>query len=42
MRLGSATMVGNKTIEQQVPLGNIPVKRALLNYYYDVLGLEER
>ena len=40
VRLGSATMVGNKTIEQQVPLGNIPVKRALLNYYYDVLGLE--
>jgi aminopeptidase N len=42
VRLGSATMVGNKTIEQQVPLGNIPVKRALLNYYYDVLGLEEK
>jgi hypothetical protein len=42
VRLGSATMVGNRTIEQQVPLGNIPVKRALLNYYYDVLGLEER
>jgi len=42
VRLGSATMIGNKTIEQQVPLGQIPIKRALLNYYYDVLGLEER
>jgi hypothetical protein len=42
VRLGSATMIGNKTIEQQVPLGNIPVKRALLNYYYDVLSLEEK
>ncbi|HEY0875425.1 MAG TPA: M1 family aminopeptidase [Vicinamibacterales bacterium] len=42
LRLGSATMIGNKTIEQQVPLGNLPVKRALINYYYDVLSLEEK
>jgi aminopeptidase N len=42
VRLGSATMIGNKTIEQQVPLGNLPVKRALINHYYDVLSLEEK
>ena len=42
LRLGSATLIGNKTVEQQVPLGQVPVKRALLNHYYDVLGLEER
>ena len=42
VRLGSATMIGNRTIEQQVPLGQVPVKRALLNHCYDVLALEQK
>ncbi len=42
MRLGSAAMAGNKTIEQTIPLGQTPVKRALLNHYSDVLALEQR
>jgi hypothetical protein len=42
VRLGSATLRGNTTIEQDVPLGQLPVKRAMLNYYYDVLATEER
>ena len=42
LRLGSAKITGNKTIEQEIPVGQIPVKRALLNHYYDVLALEER
>ena len=42
VRLGSARMVGNKTVAQQIPLGQIPVKRALLNHYYDVLALEQK
>ena len=42
VRLGPATMAGNKTIEQQVLLGQVPVKRALLNHYYDVLALEQK
>jgi hypothetical protein len=35
-------MEGHRTVEQQIPLGQIPVKRALLNHYYDVLALEEK
>ena len=42
VRLGSATMLGNRTIEQEIPLGQIPVKRALLNHNYDVLALEDK
>lgn len=42
LRLGSATMTGNTTISQEVPVGQIPVKRVLLNHYYDVLSLEEK
>jgi hypothetical protein len=42
VRLGSATLRGNTTIEQEIPLGQLPVKRAMLNYYYDVLATEER
>jgi hypothetical protein len=42
VRLGSAGMTGNQTIQQEIPLGQIPVKRALLNHYYDVLALEEK
>ena len=42
VRLGSARLTGNTTVEQVVPLGQLPVKRALINYYYDVLGVEEK
>jgi aminopeptidase N len=42
VRLGSATLRGNSSVEQDVPLGQLPVKRAMLNYYYDVLATEER
>ena len=42
MRLGSARMTGNKTIEQQIPVGQIPVKRVLINHNYDVLSLEDK
>jgi hypothetical protein len=37
--LGRATLVGNTDVEQQVPLRGLksPPKRALLNYYNDVL-----
>jgi hypothetical protein len=41
-RLGSAKMTGNTTVEQEVPLGQLPVKRALINHYYDVLSIEAR
>ncbi len=42
IRLGSASLRGNTSVERTVPLGQVPVKRAMLNYYYDVLALEER
>jgi len=42
VRLGSAAMIGNKTVEQEIPLGQIPARRALLNHYADVLALEEK
>jgi aminopeptidase N len=42
VRLGSATIIGNTTVEQQVPLGQVPVKRAILNHNYDVLALEQK
>ena len=42
LRVGNAGMVGSSTIEQEIPLGQIPVKRLLINYYYDVLTLEDR
>jgi hypothetical protein len=42
VRLGSATLRGNSSVEQEVPLGQLPVRRAMLNYYYDVLATEER
>ncbi len=40
VRLGTAAVVGNKTIEQQVPLTGMKEtpKRLVLNYYYDVLS----
>lgn len=42
VRLGSATVRGNTTVGQKVNIGNVPVKRALLNHYYDVLALEAK
>lgn len=43
VRLGAATLAGNSSIEQKIPLGNMKEKpkRALLNYYSDVLCTEE-
>jgi hypothetical protein len=40
IRLGAAPMVGNTTIEQtaQLPPTPSPVKRMMINYYYDVLS----
>ena len=41
-RVGNAGMVGNSTVEQKIPVGQLPVKRLLINYYYDVLSIEEK
>jgi aminopeptidase N len=40
--LGSVAMVGNKTVDQTVEVPKLasPIKRALINYYYDVLSTE--
>lgn len=42
-RLGSATIVGNTTVEESVNLGKLkdPPKKALLSYYNDVLAIVE-
>jgi hypothetical protein len=40
-RLGSATLKGNSTVEQTVPLGKAVAKRAILAYYDDVLATIE-
>ena len=42
VKLGNAGMKGSSSIEQEIPVGQIPVKRLLINYYYDVLSLEEK
>jgi hypothetical protein len=42
MKVGSAGLLGNSSVEQEIPAGQIPVKRLLINYYYDVLSLEEK
>jgi hypothetical protein len=42
IRLGNAGMVGSSSIEQEIPVGQLPVKRLLINYYYDVLALEDK
>lgn len=42
VRLGSANMFGNTTVQQSVPLGQAKVKRAMLAYYNDVLGTIEK
>ena len=42
VELGAMTIHGSKTIDQtvQLPKFSAPVKRALINYYYDVLSTE--
>jgi hypothetical protein len=42
VRLGAAKLMGNTSIQQQIPLGNMKEKpkRAVLNYYSDVLCTE--
>jgi hypothetical protein len=42
LRIGNAGMVGSSTLEQEIPIGQLQVKRLLINYYYDVLTLEEK
>jgi len=41
-RMGSVTITGSKTIEQtvQLPKSLAQVKRVSINYYYDVLSIE--
>jgi hypothetical protein len=43
-RLGSATLVGNSVFEQKIPLKGLKElpKRAMINYYADVLCLTEK
>ena len=43
MRAGSINITGSRTVEQtaQLPKFPTPVKRALINYYYDVLSIED-
>ncbi len=40
IRLGAANMIGNNSVEQTVPISGLQQipKRAMLNYYYDVLA----
>ncbi len=42
LRLGSIKITGSKTVDQTVPLPKLPgtVKRVSINYFYDVLSLE--
>jgi aminopeptidase N len=40
VRFGSAKLRGNSSVDQKVALGQFPVKRLVLNHYYDVLALE--
>ena len=42
VRLGNARLTGNQTVDQEIPLGQIAVKRVFLNHNYDVLSLEEK
>ncbi|MBI2682471.1 MAG: hypothetical protein HYX26_04520 [Acidobacteriales bacterium] len=41
-RLGAAMLIGNSSVENEVPLGNNQVKRAMINYYNDVLAITEK
>jgi aminopeptidase N len=42
VRLGEIGVTGDKTVDQTVSLPKTPspIKRALINYYYDVLSIE--
>ena len=46
IRLGSATIKGNSTVQQSIPLAGLglkdPPKRALINYMYDVLSYTDK
>ncbi|MEO5935788.1 MAG: M1 family aminopeptidase [Terriglobales bacterium] len=41
-RLGTINLTGNTSVEQSVPLGQLNVKRAMISYYNDVLGVIEK
>jgi hypothetical protein len=41
-RLGMVNLTGNTSVEQSVPLGQASVKRAMISYYNDVLGVVEK
>jgi hypothetical protein len=42
LRMGSVNITGNKTIDQTVQLPKLygPVKRVVINHYYDVLSID--
>jgi hypothetical protein len=40
--MGLANMFGNTTVSQSVPLGQLKVKRVMMAYYNDVLGVIEK
>ena len=42
MRLGMIQVIGSTTLERTLPLPKFPspVKQALINYYYDILAIE--
>ncbi len=42
VRFGSLPVIGSSTVDQTVPMGKLPfvVKRISINYYYDVLSME--
>jgi hypothetical protein len=42
LRLGMLPITGSSTIERTIPLAKLPspVKRVSINYYYDVLAME--
>jgi len=42
LHLGSVTISGDTTVDQTVQLPKLPapVKRAMINYFYDVLSTE--
>ena len=42
VKVGQAGMKGNSTVDQEIPIGQTPVKRLMINYYYDVLSIEEK
>ena len=42
VKLGSAPIYGNRTVQQRIPLGHMAAtpKRAMVNYFYDVLSTD--